>query len=106
MPTQIEHRPDGEIVLVTGRTRSGKTVWTMRAVARASRLLVWDAHRQWWAHGCAPLRTIGELARACGTREPAHLAYTGPVNAQSFDQFCRVALCWSFLAPCSVVVEE
>lgn len=106
MPIKLEKRPDGEIVVVTGRTRSGKTLWTMREVARSSRLMIWDSHRQWYVHGCQAVRTIPELARACSTREPAHLAYIGPVTPQTFDQFCRIALCWSKLASCSIVVEE
>jgi hypothetical protein len=104
MPTLIEQRPDGEIITVTGCSGSGKTIWAMRAVAPAARLLVWDSHLQWSSHGCRGLKTIAELARACSTREPAHLAYTGPLDA--FDAFCRVALCWVKLARATVVIEE
>jgi hypothetical protein len=101
-----ERRRDGEIVVVTGRARSGKTVYTMRAVARAARLLVWDSHLQWAAHGCTPRPSIAALAAACGTREPGQHAYTGPVTPRTFSAFCVVARCYVMLGPAVVVVEE
>lgn len=105
--TPFKRRPDGEIVLVAGASGSGKTVYTMRAVARSARLIVWDSHLEWSAKGCQEIGTIPELVQACRTREPAHLAYTGgPVSQKGFDVFCRVALLWGKLAPCTVVVEE
>ncbi len=102
----IEQRPDGEIVLVTGRSGSGKTLYTMRAAARARRLLVWDSHLEWAAHGCTPVTSIADLAKACSTREPGQYAYVGPHNARTFAAFCRIAKCWVMLAPATVVVEE
>lgn len=89
----------------------------MRAVARAARLIVWDSHLEWSGRGCTAIETIPELVAACRTREPAHLAYTGITapywppgrsagKVDPFDGFCRVALAWGKLAPCTVVVEE
>ena len=103
---RLERRPDGELVIVTGASGSGKTVYTMRAAARAARLLVWDSHLQWWGAGCEPVRTIPELARACRTRESRQLAYIGPVNRDTFEKFCIVARCWLMLARATVVIEE
>lgn len=99
-------RPDGELVLVTGSPGSGKTVYTMRAVARAARLLVWDAHLEWSGKGCIAVPTVAALFSACRTKESAHLAYTGPADARHFDAFCRTAVAWGRLAPCTVVIEE
>lgn len=104
METPQTRRPDGEIVVVTGSSGSGKTTWTMRAVARSARLLVWDSHLEWSSHGCTAIRTIPELVAACRTRDARQLAYVGP--AKTFGAFSRIALCWAKLAPCSVVVEE
>lgn len=106
MPVRIERRPDGELVVVTGSPGSGKTLHAMRVVAGASRLLVWDSHLEWSSRGCQAVSSIPELARICSTREPAQLAYTGPISREAFDRFCRVALCWLKLAICTIVVEE
>lgn len=105
-PPRIERRPDGELVVVTGSPGSGKTLYTMRATARASRLIAWDSHLEWSGRGAASIGSIGELVRACRTREPAQLAYIGPADRETFDRFCRVALCWLKLAICTIVVEE
>jgi hypothetical protein len=99
-------RTDGEIVLVTGSPGAGKTVYTMREAAPASRLIVWDAHLEWSEKGCAPCPDIPSLVAACRTREPGHVAFTGRVSPEHFEAFCRVALLWGRLAPCTVVVEE
>jgi len=99
-------RPDGELILVAGASGSGKSLYTMRACARDARLIVWDSHLEWWQRGCTPIRTIAELARACSTRDPAQLAYVGPMDSRNFTGFCRVALCWLKLAPCTIAVEE
>lgn len=104
MASRLEQRPDGEIMTVVGASGCGKTTWTMRQVARDARLISWDYQAQWAAHGCTPLRSIPELARACSSREPGQLAYIGPVD--SFDAFCRVALLWLKLGACTIVIEE
>lgn len=78
----------------------------MRAVAPAARLIVWDAHLEWSAKGCAGVLCIPDLVRLCRTRAAAHLAFTGSVTAAHFDAFCKIALLWGRLAPCTVVVEE
>jgi hypothetical protein len=106
MPTLIERRPDGEIIVVAGTSGSGKTLYAMRRAAPASRLLVWDSHLQWSACGAQAIPKLTDLARACGTREPAHLAYTGPADRAHFLMFCRIALCWIKLAPATIVIEE
>lgn len=105
-PTIIERRPDGELIVVAGCGGSGKTLYTMRRVQSAARLLVWDAHLQYSACGCTPIATIPELARACSTRESAQLAYIGPMELEHFYKFCRIALCWLKLAIITTVWEE
>jgi len=99
-------RTDGQIVLVTGSPGAGKTVYTMRAVANAARLIVWDSHLEWSAKGCQAHADIAALVAVCRTRAAAHLAFTGRVTPQNFEAFCRIALLWGRLAPCTVVVEE
>lgn len=104
MPTRVEKRPDGEIMSVVGASGCGKTTWTMRQAARDARLIAWDYQGQWAAHGCTPIRSIPELARACSSREHGQYAYIGPVD--TFDAFCRVALLWLKLGACTIVIEE
>lgn len=102
----LERRPDGELIVVTGRSGSGKTLYTMQQTARASRLLVWDSHLQWSMHGCARVKTFKELAAVCGTRSPGHYAYVGRFSRHTFALFCMAAACWVMLAPATIVVEE
>lgn len=99
-------RTDGEIVLVTGSPGAGKTVYTMREVASASRLIVWDSHLEWSGKGCTGYADIPALVAACRTRAAAHVAFTGRVSQENFETFCRIALLWGRLAPCTVVAEE
>lgn len=102
----IESRPDGSIIFVTGGSGSGKTTYSMRRVARDRRLNVWDSQLQWGACGCTPVDSIPALAELCATREPAHLAYQGPVTRAHFERWCTIARCWVMLSPATVVVEE
>lgn len=102
----IARRPDGQLVVVTGCGGSGKTVFAMMTAAPCARLVVWDSHLQWSAHGCRPIYTIAELARACSSKESAHLAYIGPTDRKSFEKFCRIALLWLKLEISTTVIEE
>ncbi|MGH8224413.1 MAG: hypothetical protein ACREQZ_15710 [Woeseiaceae bacterium] len=106
MVRRAESRPDGELVVVTGSAGSGKTLFSMTRYGRAARLLVWDSHFEWSAHGAAPVGSLGALAARCTSADPWQLAYTGPANRKTFPVFCRVALCAMKLEPCTVVVEE
>lgn len=106
MALRSERRPDGQLVLVTGSSGSGKTVFSMTRYGRAARLLVWDSHFEWSAHGAVAVASLGALAARVGNRDSWQLAYTGPATRATFPVFCRIALCAMKLEPVTVVVEE
>lgn len=106
MALKVERRPDGELVVVTGGSGSGKTLFAMTRFGRAARLLVWDSHLEWCSHGAEAIASLGELAARCSGRDPWQLAYTGPATRATFPTFCRIALCAMKLEACTVVVEE
>lgn len=101
-------RPDGELVLVAGASRSGKTYWTVHQVASCARLLVWDAKSEWWRHGCRTITTPAELRELVARNPPAieRVAYARPCTAAEFDFFCKCAWVWIRAARGALVVEE
>lgn len=101
-------RPDGELVVVAGASRSGKTYWVVHQVARESRLLVWDAKGEWSRHGCRAITTPAELRELVAANPPAieRVAYARPCTAHEFDFFCRLAWVWVRQARGALVVEE
>lgn len=106
MPARVEQRPDGELVLITGGSGSGKTLHALQRYGRAARLLVWDSHLEWSSHGATAIDSLATLAARCAPRDPWQLAYIGPATRATFPVFCRIALCAMKLDPCTVIVEE
>jgi len=106
MPSHTESRADGELVLITGGSGSGKTLHALQRYGRARRLLIWDSHLQWCGHGAESIASLATLAARCAACDRWQLAYTGPATRAAFPVFCRVALCAMKLEPCTVVVEE
>jgi len=104
----LERRPDGELIVVTGASRSGKTQWTVRRVRSARRLLVWDSMGEWGDRfGCRRVATFAEL-RECvkpGARAE-RLAFYQPGMAQHFDVFCSLSWVWIRAARGALVIEE
>jgi len=104
-------RPDGLAVLVAGSRGSGKSGWTRQQCEGAWRLLVWDSVHEWSRDGLViPVRRLTELHRhvvddlACPG--PFRIGYTGPVNADTFHTFCKLAFVWMKSAPDGVLVVE
>lgn len=100
-------RPDGELVVVTGATRSGKTAWTAQQVAGLARLLVWDSAEEWALRfDCERITSPAELAARLAPAKLERLAYVRPVTASEFAFFCRCAWVWLRAARGALVVEE
>lgn len=94
------------IIAVLGASGSGKSAWIKRQIAKAGRLLIWDAMHEYGAHGVV----VSELARMCElmAKEKRFAIVFQPVTdpakrAQQFDLFCRIALAAGNLL---LVVEE
>jgi hypothetical protein len=102
-------RPDGTLTVVTGASRSGKTVWTVRQVARARRVLVWDTLGEWGdRYGCTRVSSLHELSVLAPSPRLQRLAYFRPMGMERdhFDVFCRLAWVWIRAARGALVVEE
>lgn len=103
----LVHRPDGELVLVAGASRSGKTSFVVHRVRQAPRLLLWDTGDDCRRYECEPIVTPAALRdRIAGPPKLERLAYV-PTDARAeFDFFCRLAWVWLRLARGTLVVEE
>lgn len=101
---------DGKLVIMSGKSRSGKTAYTAQAISTASRVIAWDPHDQWGRlRGWQRLTSITALDQAAQTVRPARLAYVvGNDDIKlRFNQFCETALMFGrFFGRCSVVAEE
>lgn len=112
---EANRRPsDGELIAVTGASRSGKTAWTRQAVRAAPRLLVWDVKGEWaawpelvrvesWSALAAVIRRgPGEYETA-----PGRYAFVPPrADRETFDWFAGMAFWWGCAAPAVIVAEE
>ncbi len=104
----IVRRPDGALTLVCGASRSGKTSWVDREVARERRLLVWDVADEWALRSrCRRVTSARDLAELVKPGAPAaRIAYHARPSPEAFDRFCRLAWVWLRVAPGALVVEE
>lgn len=100
-------RPDGELVVVTGASRSGKTSYVVQRVAHAPRLLLWDTGDDARRYDCELIRTAAELrARIAAGPKLDRIAYAPTDPRAEFDFFCRLAWAWIRQARGALVVEE
>lgn len=103
-----EERKDGRLIVVTGKTRSGKTAWTEQQTREVKRLLVWDAMAQWGDQfNCKIITQWTELLKYCKADAPdARLAVQCKVNKENFEIFCALAMIFLKLRVSTIVVEE
>lgn len=102
----VEYRPDGTLTLVTGASRTGKSLETQARTRRDDPLLVWDPEGQWAALGLARQISLAELLELTHAGPRGRVAYVAAPSPKSFDTFCRIAWAWVRLVRCTVVVEE
>lgn len=101
-------RPDGSLDVIAGASRSGKTTDTAQRIARARRVLVWDAKNEWSIrYQCRRVDDPRELA-ACVKpgAKLERIAYVVPVSREAFEYFCRQAWVWIRVARGALVIEE
>ncbi len=102
---------DGRLVVIAGASRSGKTVWTVRATAKDRRVIVWDAEGQWCdLRGYRKSSSRPELLRAvlAAGAGPLRVAYVpgGDLRAE-FDFWAGVAFHWArYHGPAVAIAEE
>lgn len=87
---------DGDLICVTGKSRSGKTSWVAGDCDTATRLFVWDIVGQWAAEfNCMPVYSVAALA-ACVKKgaPPMRIAFQPPEHIaplpQLFNAWCRL----------------
>lgn len=86
---------DGKLIVACGRTRSGKTVWVKRQVARGP-LLVWDVEGQY--EGCHVASTRRELVALAfggerGGQRKTRISFQ-PRSLGEFGFWADVAFAW------------
>ncbi len=106
----LQPRPDGELIVVSGASRSGKTAWTNQATARDRRVLVWDSVGEFGDRfRCRRLANFYELREACRPGAPIERAaffQAADMGPRAFEIFCRFAWVWLRTARGTLIVEE
>lgn len=101
---------DGRLVILSGKSRSGKTAYTVKAVANDKRILAWDPEDQWaQLRGWRRITTAKDLLAAIDKPGNARLAYVpqGAGLVKQFDFFAGSALYWGrYHGSCTVIAEE
>jgi len=99
----VDTSKSAKIVVVTGSSGSGKSLWVKKQVRRARRLIVWDIDDEYSQSISAIVRftSIKALVSAVKKAKTGKFAFVGKVS--DFEMFCRVAFAW---ANCTCVVEE
>ena len=105
----MQTRNDGIMGLFIGITRSGKSTPIKAMIAKAPRLLVWDAKNEYGpAFNLVVIRSLPELLtrlRSCKGRGRFAYVPTG-YNRKEFDAFCRLAHTWNRQKEAVIVIEE
>jgi hypothetical protein len=100
---------DGRLYVIGGASRSGKTAWTKKAIAKARRVLAWDPEAQWCElPGYKKITRRAEFMEAANKPGPLKLAYVaGGDMKEAFDFFAGVAFhAGRYVAPLDVIAEE
>lgn len=98
---------DGALTVAVGASRSGKTAWVKKELARQKgRILVWDVEGQYSAEGYHRVTTPAALVDAVRDKALKKIAFV-PATLGLFEFFCKVA--WVFAREPghkALVVEE
>ena len=100
---------DGQLVVIGGASRSGKTIWTSRAVAGDQRVFAWDPEDQWSGlRGWKKATTRGQLLAATQAPGPQKVAYVAGGNlAQEFGYWAGcVMYAGRYVGPLTAIAEE
>lgn len=102
-----QQREDGVLVAVAGASRSGKSESVKRDTRDHPRVLVWDVRREYPQVGFTSLSDHAALLDATEGQGKGRFAFHPPGEAtRDFEFFCKVALLWGQVWPCSVIVDE
>lgn len=100
---------DGELVVIAGKSRSGKTIHTAQRIKKHPRAIVYDPEDQWGAlPGFRRITSRAELVAAVQKSGAAKLAFvpSGDLKA-AFDFWAGCAFYWGrYHGACAAVAEE
>lgn len=99
---------DGRLYVIAGASRSGKTAWTLRHIAKAPRIVVWDIEDQWSKQrGFRRIVGRAELLRVMQSKGPGRYAYVagGDIKTE-FDFWAGCAFHWARYHGAAVAIAE
>ena len=101
---------DGRLVILSGKSRSGKTAYTVKAVANDKRIIAWDVEDQWsQLRGWRRITSAKDLLDAIDYHGNARIAFVpqGADLAKQFDFVAGCALYWGrYHGACTFIAEE
>lgn len=100
---------DGRLYVIAGASRSGKTAWTVKQVAGATRIMAWDPEAQWCElNGWKKATTRAQLLDAAKKPGPMRVAYVAGGSLQAeFDFWAGAAMyAGRYVEPLEVIAEE
>jgi len=100
---------DGKLVVLGGKSRSGKTAYTAQAVVKEKRVISWDPHDQWnRLPGFKKITSQRELLEAIKRPGPAKIAFLVEDHLEDrFEFFCICARSWAkHHGRCVIIAEE
>lgn len=109
MRPRIDVTLENNLTAVTGKSRSGKSAFVKREVAKLARALFWDPDAEYVEAGIStPVydrKTMFAIVdrENRGYRERGRFSYVAPVNTDEFNFWALAALHWG---NCAAVAEE
>ncbi|WP_290874937.1 hypothetical protein [Aquabacterium sp.] len=100
---------DGVLVVIAGASRSGKTAYTRKRLAKARRVVAWDPEAQWCElPGWRKVTTRADLLAALQKPGPLKLAFVVGSDLKAGFDFWAQAVFWSgrFVEPLACIAEE
>lgn len=100
---------DGRLTVVAGASRSGKTAWVRKAIAKDKRVFVWDVEDQWSKlPGYTKVETQAALFAIAKKPGPLKVAYVaGGDLKKEFDFWAGCVQCAGrYVAPVTAICEE
>lgn len=100
---------DGELHVVAGASRSGKTAWTRKKTAKLPRVCAWDPEDQWaQLPGWTRVTTRAELLKALEKRGRCKIGYVAGGDLRAEFDFWAGCVMYSgrYVEPLAAIGEE
>lgn len=100
-------RPDGQLILAVGASRSGKSVWVKEAIKNDARIVVFDPKGEYISQlGFTPCYDRKDLLAALmATKGAGRIAFRA-IGKKEFQFFCEAAFNWNRQAVATIICEE